>query len=172
MDQSDLILLLAFLPEVIQQRLTIHAAVTCAINPAIQRGNGLAFQSAGENMDIFRPMLCHPRTVRGAKIVIARGNKHRQRAASKGIAHCVQTVRGVSTVKNITCDQDQVTAFPQGELYNLFGYFQQFTAQKIPLFSGKSGKRCIQMPVSGVQNFHHFHPLFLLSGICRWRCRW
>ena len=92
----------ALCPEVFQKSGAVHALKGTAPDPAVQVFDDNGFQTPCENMDIIRPLFLQPGTARGAEIMIARGNKHRNTAAGKSGLDQLHRFPGGCPVKQIT----------------------------------------------------------------------
>ena len=70
--------------EALQQRVTIHAPVARAVNPAIQLRKDYRFHISLKNMHILRPLLLQPGAAGAAVVMVAGRNKHRNTAFFQG----------------------------------------------------------------------------------------
>ena len=114
MEHADAVFFRPLGVEALQQGRAVHTAVACAVDPAVQVFQRHRFQSAGEDMHIFRPAFLHPGAARGDEIVVARGDEYRHRAAVQGLLHILHRLPArLRGVKDISRQEHQVAALPE-----------------------------------------------------------
>ena len=121
MEHGDAVFFAALRPEIFQQGGTVHALVARAIDPAVQVGNRDGFQSAGEHIDVFRPVFFQPDRAGGTEIVIARRDEDPCAALGQRFFEGFHRLPGGFTVKNISREEHEIALFPAAKLGDFAG---------------------------------------------------
>ena len=156
---ADLVGFHAFRLKTLQKSGAVHSFVATAVDAAVQLRKHDTFNLGFfKYMHIVRPGFLAIRTVRTAKIMVARGDDHRDIQCAQSVLYTCHRVPGGNCVKNISGDQQKITVFLLTQSGDLVRDLPTLFLQ------GDSGGRLqahhggIQMPVGGVQYFNHKYP--------------
>ena len=120
-EYGDAVFFAALRPEIFQQGGAVHALVARTVDPAVQLRNRDGFQSAGEHIDVFRPVFFQPDRAGGTEIVIARRDEDPCAALGQGFLEGFHRLPGGFAVKNISREEHEIALFPAAKLGSFAG---------------------------------------------------